>query len=111
MRQSFSSSASKVCNLRWNHFQKIWTLRTTVNYLHPFREGNGRTQRLFFRQLAERFGYHLDFSAVDSELMMLATIHAASGVLDTLLHVFDQIITKERPEAVKPCSKIDWVEA
>lgn len=65
-----------------------------VNYLHPFREGNGRTQRLFFRQLAERFGYHLDFSAVDSELMMLATIHAASGVLDTLLHVFDQIITK-----------------
>ena len=82
-----------------------------VNYLHPFREGNGRTQRLFFRQLAERFGYHLDFSAVDSELMMLATIHAASGVLDTLLHVFDQIITKERPEAVKPCSKMDWVEA
>ena len=51
-------------------------------------------QFLFFRQLAERFGYHLDFSAVDSELMMLATIHAASGVLDTLLHVFDQIISK-----------------
>lgn len=65
----------------------------SLNYLHPFREGNGRTQRLFFRQLAARNGYKLDFSAVDSDRMMLATIHAASGVQDTLLQVFDEIIT------------------
>ena len=65
----------------------------SLNYLHPFREGNGRTQRLFFRQLAAQNGYKLDFSAVDSDRMMLATIHAASGVQDTLLQVFDEIIT------------------
>lgn len=64
-----------------------------VNYLHPFREGNGRTQRLYFRQLAQRAGYKLDFAAVDSDHMMIATIHAASGVEETLRNLFDEIIT------------------
>lgn len=39
---------------------------------------------LYFRQLVRRAGYHLNFAAVDSDKMMLATIHAASGVTDTL---------------------------
>lgn len=65
----------------------------SVNYLHPFREGNGRTQRLYFRQLAQRAGYKLDFSAVDSDHMMIATIHAASGIEDTLRDIFEKIIT------------------
>ena len=42
MRQSFSSSASKVCNLRWSHFQKIWTLRTTSVFI-SFYLGNYMT--------------------------------------------------------------------
>ena len=29
-----------------------------LNMLHPFREGNGRTQRLFFTLLLSRLGYH-----------------------------------------------------
>lgn len=31
-----------------------------INVLHPFREGNTRTQFTFFRQLAENAGYSLD---------------------------------------------------
>ena len=65
---------------------------TSINYLHPVREGNGRTQRVFFRELARRAGYTLDYSAVDPDILMLATIHAASGVQDTLLQVFDEMI-------------------
>ena len=65
---------------------------TSINCLHPFREGNGRTQRVFFRELARRAGYTLDYSAVDPDILMLATIHAASGVQDTLLQVFDEMI-------------------
>lgn len=30
-----------------------------INALHPFRDGNGRTQREFIRQLAEERGYEL----------------------------------------------------
>ncbi|MCZ4496407.1 MAG: filamentation induced by cAMP protein Fic, partial [Thermoleophilia bacterium] len=33
-----------------------------INAIHPFREGNGRTQRIFFEQLARDAGYALDWS-------------------------------------------------
>lgn len=40
-----------------------------INAIHPFREGNGRVQRLFISQLAERAGYTLDYSTLNqSEL-------------------------------------------
>ncbi|MBF0671561.1 MAG: Fic family protein [Salinibacterium sp.] len=35
-----------------------------VNYLHPFREGNGRTQRLFWTQISAAAGYELDWRGV-----------------------------------------------
>ena len=35
-----------------------------VNAIHPFREGNGRVQRLFVSQLAEHAGYSLDYSTL-----------------------------------------------
>ncbi|WP_205781293.1 Fic family protein [Microbacterium sp. Gd 4-13] len=35
-----------------------------VNYLHPFREGNGRTQRIFWTQISAAAGYDLDWSKV-----------------------------------------------
>jgi cell filamentation protein len=38
-----------------------------INAIHPFREGNGRTQREFVRQLALRSGYALDWSRVSRE--------------------------------------------
>jgi cell filamentation protein len=41
-----------------------------VNVLHPFREGNGRTQRMFIDYLARFNGWHLDFSDVtDTEMI------------------------------------------
>jgi cell filamentation protein len=36
-----------------------------INAIHPFREGNGRVQRLFISQVAKHAGYALDFSALD----------------------------------------------
>ena len=38
-----------------------------INAIHPFREGNGRVQRLFISQLAEQAGYSLDYSALGQE--------------------------------------------
>lgn len=35
-----------------------------LNYLHPFREGNGRAQRVFLTQLAEHAGWQLDWRGV-----------------------------------------------
>jgi cell filamentation protein len=38
-----------------------------INALHPFREGNGRSQRLWFSELAKNAGYSLDWQRVDRE--------------------------------------------
>lgn len=41
-----------------------------INVIHPFREGNGRTQRLFIEYLAQKNGYAVDFSHVtDAEMI------------------------------------------
>ena len=85
------------CGLpREDFIAELTDFYSSVNYLHPFREGNGRTQRLYFRQLAQRAGYKLDFSAVDSDRMTIATIHAASGIEDTLHDLFDEIVVPWR---------------
>ena len=47
-----------------------------LNILHPFREGNGRTQRAFLILLARQAGYHLHFGQLDPELNIAASIRA-----------------------------------
>ena len=71
---------------------KVSELYNDINMLHPFREGNGRTQRLFFTLLIRRAGYEIDFSACDLEQLIVATIYAAQGVLDYLCDFFDRAI-------------------
>ena len=44
-----------------------------TNDLHPFREGNGRTQRAFLTQLIRSSGYDIHWSEVDTDLLMIAT--------------------------------------
>ncbi|GAA1325472.1 Fic family protein [Leucobacter albus] len=34
------------------------------NYVHPFREGNGRTQRVFWNRVAREAGWELDWRSV-----------------------------------------------
>lgn len=63
-----------------------------TNTLHPFREGNGRTQRAFLSQLIRSAGFDIDFSAIDTELLMIATIQSAQGITDTLRQVFHENI-------------------
>ncbi|WP_164884967.1 Fic/DOC family protein [Rubrivivax rivuli] len=50
-----------------------------VNAAHPFREGNGRTQRAFFAQLAEQAGHRLDFSRVTAAQMREASVAGVHG--------------------------------
>ncbi len=45
-----------------------------INALHPFREGNGRTQREFIRQLAYHSGYNLHFASICEKEMVEASI-------------------------------------
>lgn len=44
-----------------------------LNTIHPFREGNGRVQRLFIRELASRAGYLINFDGITPEEMIKAS--------------------------------------
>lgn len=63
-----------------------------TNMLHPFREGNGRTQRTFLAQLIRNAGYDINWAEVDGDLLMIAIIQAAQGVTDLLRSVFQESI-------------------
>ncbi len=65
-----------------------------INYIHPFREGNGRTQRLFITQLIRSDNYKFDFSDIDGDELMIATILSAQGVKDQLVNIFRNNIKK-----------------
>ena len=66
----------------------------TTNMLHPFREGNGRTQRVFLTQLIRNAGYELNFADMDTELLMIATIQSAQGVTDLLTRIFTDSLSR-----------------
>ena len=59
-----------------------------LNILHPFREGNGRVQRIFMEYLAKNAGYILSFHDIESKDMVLASIRGASGDLKLMGSIF-----------------------
>lgn len=64
-----------------------------TNMLHPFREGNGRTQRVFLTQLIRHSGHDINFSTIDTDELMIATIQSANGIVDYLRNLFKESIT------------------
>ena len=50
-----------------------------INALHPFREGNGRVQRIFISQLSQSAGYQLDYSNLEQEQIYQAMELAFNG--------------------------------
>ena len=44
-----------------------------VNHVHPFREGNGRTQLQYLKQLAQRAGHRFDPTRLDRDSWMEAS--------------------------------------
>lgn len=69
--------------------EKLAEILDTVNYLHPFREGNGRTQREFLRLLALEKGLLLNLNPPDNksvyERYMKGTIESDVKTLTELI--------------------------
>lgn len=70
------------------HYEKI-------NYIHPFREGNGRVQRIFWNRVALEAGWQLDWRPVHGEENHAAA-RAGSDQQDLrpLITMFDKIVTE-----------------
>jgi len=50
-----------------------------INHIHPFREGNGRTQRALITQLAHHNGYDIEWKNLTQQQMVEASIEADKG--------------------------------
>jgi len=66
---------------------------TEINILHPFRDGNGRTQRVFFGELARRAKYGLEFSATNPKALLEADIAAYNKDYAPIIAILSKIVT------------------
>lgn len=78
--------------------QKLAEILDNVNFLHPFREGNGRTQREFIRLLALEKGLKLNLNPPDNkniyERYMKGTIESNVNILTEL--ILELIVNQQR---------------
>lgn len=62
-----------------------------LNAIHPFREGNGRTNRIFFNQLAEDAGYNLAWFKTNYREFIDASIDSFKGNYTAMESVFNAV--------------------
>ncbi len=83
--------------------RKVALLFSEINRIHPFREGNGRAQRQFARQLSNSVGYKLHFEVVSKERLVQASILSANGDVNMMVRLMDEITDTER---IQPLTKV-----
>jgi cell filamentation protein len=62
-----------------------------LNALHPFREGNGRTQRAFLGQLSAEAGWSISWAVLDPEENRAASVKSALGDNQPMQLLFDRL--------------------
>jgi cell filamentation protein len=63
-----------------------------LNAIHPFREGNGRTQLSFLTMLAERAGHPINLERMNPEEIMTAMIASFEGKEELLVKAIYNLI-------------------
>ncbi len=65
-----------------------------LNYIHPFREGNGRTQRAFWDRVASDAGWRMTWLAVTGEVNDHASrVASETQDLSSLITMFNGIVS------------------
>ena len=80
-RENFSQMNKAECA------EKLAYYLSEVNALHPFREGNGRSTRLFFEALAGKHGWQLSLFKMPHEALIKAIIESMNGSLLPLIQL------------------------
>ncbi|MBM7786864.1 Fic/DOC family protein [Tenggerimyces flavus] len=63
-----------------------------VNAIHPFREGNGRTQRAFFSQLSRHASWPIDWSTLSPARNSEASVASLRGDSRPLRSLLDNLV-------------------
>jgi cell filamentation protein len=70
----------------------VATFLAELNAIHPFREGNGRSQLAFADLLGERAGFPFDFSRVERKTFLPAMIASYQGDLKPLIDELKRLL-------------------
>ncbi|GHD20994.1 Fic/DOC family protein [Tianweitania populi] len=73
-----------------------------LNYVHPFREGNGRTQEAFISELGRQYGHEIDFTNISKTRMIEASISTTNDPSHPAMkHVIKDAMDSNRREALR----------
>lgn len=72
-----------------------------LNRVHPFREGNGRTQRLLIAALAQYAGHEVAFDFITRERMIAVSVAAHKGDPSGIRRMFDETLDPRQVEAMR----------
>lgn len=81
---------------------RLTALLADVNALHPFREGNGRSQRAFLAQLSRAAGYRIRWAAMDAEVNVAASAAAHRGDNTLLRAMLEELVEAHGDAASAP---------
>ncbi|KHT65332.1 cell filamentation protein Fic [Photobacterium gaetbulicola] len=88
------ASQDHLCRLgRQDFIEKIAYFYCELNVIHPFREGNGRVQRIFFEILAINAGYEVCWEGIGLDEWVAANQAGYFGNMGPLISLFDRITT------------------
>ena len=103
------AAARHIARTDWDHLDhggiavEAATTYAYLNTAHPWREGNGRSSKLFMRQLLRDHGHDLDLSKItpaqwnNSSALTMPDRGTFEPVPDLLIPVFTRIITTYTP--------------
>ena len=73
--------------------EKLAEYYCELNVIHPFREGNGRVQRLLFEHLALAAGYDLTWNNVQKDEWIQANIDGFNVDYQAMADIFKRIVS------------------
>lgn len=75
-------------------YERLSYYMSEINALHPFREGNGRVQRVFISSLGAVAGYEIDFKQVSNSEMVKISSSAFVNGHEEYNKMFEKITKK-----------------
>lgn len=73
-----------------------------LNFVHPFREGNGRVQEAFIATLGQKYGHDVDFSVITKPRMLAASITGADDPANPAMrHLVEDATDRGRVAALR----------
>ncbi|WP_439710451.1 Fic/DOC family protein [Brucella anthropi] len=73
-----------------------------LNYVHPFREGNGRAQEALLASIGREYGHEVDFTVITKPRIIDASIATTNEPSSPAMkHIFEDAIDPNRQEAIR----------